>query len=467
MKSKGITLLFAGFILAHCISGKIMSADAYSLNFLDRVRFGTVLGSDCWGYTAPDSTEYALMGVFNGIAVVKADSTLQTIGTVPGPVGGPWRDIKTYQNYAYAVSENTGTNAGLMIIDLQFLPDSVHFVKSYIFGSDITSHNMTIDTTTGFAYILKSDATGFRVVDLADPENPVELPFVNIPGSGIHDVFARNDTVYVAEGAAGTFSYYDMTNKLSPVLIKRFPIPSAGYVHNIWPSEQGPYVMTTEETPGKTVKLWDISDTSNIVMTGDYLGNNILAHNTHIKGNFAYISHYTFGIVVVDISDPSNLVQVAHYDTYLPSDNPDFAGCWGAYPFTQNGMIFSSDMEGYLTVFAFDSLPTGAEEKEIAFPTPNSGFQLYQNYPNPFSQQTAISYQIPNSHPASRIPNHVSLKIYDLSGRLIETLVDENQNPGVYQVEWKDEANLLPSGIYLVRLQTPQNISTMKTVLLR
>jgi choice-of-anchor B domain-containing protein len=474
MKRKSIAVIFAGGFLVVSIAGFFTSAHAYSLNLIGRVRFGTMLGSDCWGYTAPDSTEYALMGVIDGIAVVKADSTMQVIGTVPGPVGGPWRDIKTYQNYAYAVSENMGTNNGLMIIDLQFLPDSVHFVKSYISGPDITSHNMTIDTTTGFAYILKSDATGFRVVDLADPENPVELPFVNIPGSGIHDVFARNDTVYVAEGAAGTFSYYNMANKLSPDLIKRFPIPVAGYVHNIWPSELGPYVMTTEETQGNTVKLWDVSDTSNFVMTGEYLGNNILAHNTHIKGNFAYISHYAFGIVVLDISDPANPVQVAHYDTYPLNDDPGFAGCWGAYPFTQNGTVFSSDMEGYLTVFAFDSLSVGADEEirdDLAIP---QGFYLFQNQPNPFQHSTYIRYQLPTSNLASSIQpasplggHHVSLKIFDISGRLVETLVDGNQDPGVYQIEWNDQANHLPNGEYLVLLQTPQNRSTIKTVLLR
>ena len=58
------------------------------------------------------------------------------------------------------------------------------------------------------------------------------------------------------------------------------------------------------------------------------MGVNSLAHNTHIMGDFAYISHYTVGVTVVDISDPTNLIEVAQYDTYPLNDNSSFHGCW-------------------------------------------------------------------------------------------------------------------------------------------
>ena len=108
MKRQGFSLFFGLIFLVSWFTGNFSTAYAYSLNLVGRIRFGTGLGSDCWGYTAPDGTEYALMGVYNGVAVVKADSSMQVIGTVPGPQGASWRDIKTYRNYAYEVFGNDG-----------------------------------------------------------------------------------------------------------------------------------------------------------------------------------------------------------------------------------------------------------------------------------------------------------------------------------------------------------------------
>ncbi len=202
------------------------------------IAFGTdtTSGSDCWGWTAPDGTEYALMGVNAGIAVVKADSG-RTIAVVDGPTTGDYpykhRDIKTYRNYAYAVAEMTGFRAGVMILDMSALPDSVRYVGSFTTPSDVRSHNFSIDTATATMYVLKSNYSGFRVISLSDPENPVEIG--TVPTPDIHDVFARNDTVYVAEGFYASFSIYNMADKMNPVLLTRVSVPTGGYLHNIWP----------------------------------------------------------------------------------------------------------------------------------------------------------------------------------------------------------------------------------------
>jgi hypothetical protein len=64
--------------------------------------------------------------------------------------------------------------------------------------------------------------------------------------------------------------------------------------------------------------------------------------------------------------------------------------------------------------------------------------------PNPFSNSTAIKYEV-------KTPGPVRLEIYDISGRLVETLVNETQEPGIHQVRWNREAN--PSGVYFYRLE--------------
>jgi hypothetical protein len=108
----------------------------------------------------------------------------------------------------------------------------------------------------------------------------------------------------------------------------------------------------------------------------------------------------------------------------------------------------------------------GVEEERDEYRMTNIEFRLSRNYPNPFHSSTTISYQIPTSNPASRIPYHVSLNIYDLSGRLIETLVDEHQEPGVYKLPISNY-QLPGSGVYFYRLQSGNYTATRKLILLR
>jgi hypothetical protein len=297
------------------------------------------------------------------------------------------------------------------------------------------------------------------VVNLADPENPEDV--ITVSASNIHDVYARNDTVYVAEGYSHSFSIFDLSDKENPQLLARVDVPNPGYVHNIWPTDDGTHIMTTEETTGKTVKMWNIEDMENIEVVGEYLGVNSLAHNTHIMGDFAYISHYTAGVTVVDISDPTNLIEVAQYDTYPLNDNSSFHGCWGAYPFTQNGMVFASDLEGYLTVLQFTETDTSVFVDEPA-QIPNK-VVLHQNYPNPFNPSTVIQYEIPEAAP-------VKLVIYDILGRHIKTLLNSVQVPGYKTVIWDgtDEAGRpVSAGIYITIIESGNFKDIRKMVLLR
>ncbi|MCI0404743.1 MAG: choice-of-anchor B family protein [candidate division Zixibacteria bacterium] len=325
----------------------------------------TTGGSDCWGWTAPDGTEYALMGVRDGIAVVNAH-TMQVKAVVPGPetpASYYWRDVETYRHYAYAVSELTGTNQGLSVIDLQYLPDSVHFVGSFPLNLSgaVTAHTIAIDTLKGFAYCERSGATGQPIVilSLANPEAPTFVgSFGPLGGQSIHDMFARNDTVFVAEGwdslAQGSWSVWNCANKAAPTQITRVIFPGAGYVHSAWATEDRNFLLTTEEIPaGKTMKVWDIADLGNIDLRGQYIGAAQIPHNVYPKGNLVFVSHYEAGVTVVDISNPDTLVEVARYDTYPASDLSNYRGCWSAYPYTGNNFVYASNLDGWLFVLRF------------------------------------------------------------------------------------------------------------------
>ncbi len=92
-------------------------------------------------------------------------------------------------------------------------------------------------------------------------------------------------------------------------------------------------------------------------------------------------------------------------------------------------------------------------------------FFLYQNYPNPFNPTTKIKYKIPVPSNLSKRETLVRLKIYDILGRVVSTILNEEQKAGTYEVEF-DGSNL-SSGIYFYRLQIGKYSSTKKFILLR
>jgi flagellar hook assembly protein FlgD len=78
-------------------------------------------------------------------------------------------------------------------------------------------------------------------------------------------------------------------------------------------------------------------------------------------------------------------------------------------------------------------------------------FELLPNYPNPFNATTSIVFHLPD-------PSQVHLCVYNLSGEIVATLVDERLRAGVYQVSWnaKDRYGAsVPSGLYICRMATP------------
>jgi hypothetical protein len=87
-----------------------------------------------------------------------------------------------------------------------------------------------------------------------------------------------------------------------------------------------------------------------------------------------------------------------------------------------------------------------------------SNYKLLQNYPNPFNPTTLISYFLPKV-------SYVTLKVYDIIGREVATLVDGRQSAGYHNITFN--ARDLPSGVYLYRIQADKFMETKKLLLLR
>ena len=87
-----------------------------------------------------------------------------------------------------------------------------------------------------------------------------------------------------------------------------------------------------------------------------------------------------------------------------------------------------------------------------------SGFELAQNYPNPFNPSTVITYELPRSA-------HVALSVYDVLGREVAFLVNEERDAGQHEVSF--DASHLSSGVYLCQLRAGDYVSVKKMLLVR
>jgi len=104
-----------------------------------------------------------------------------------------------------------------------------------------------------------------------------------------------------------------------------------------------------------------------------------------------------------------------------------------------------------------------SKEIEIDLGTPNE-FSLSQNYPNPFNPSTTIRYSIPNVI-AGEAKQSVVLKVYDILGNVVATLVNEQKSAGNYEVKFN--ASNLSSGIYFYKLQSGSFVQTKKFILIK
>jgi len=170
-----------------------------------------------------------------------------------------------------------------------------------------------------------------------------------------------------------------------------------------------------------------------------FVGENILSQSV--------VLHLVQGVQTVDL--PMSIGQKGVYSTNLPSYNEGDAL---EFYFTYSDSNLTSVREPAVGKFSLTS---------IKYETPKA-YGLEQNYPNPFNPNTTIWYSIQNSR-------FVSLKVYDLLGNEVTTLVNEEKTPGSYHVEFQAKLGnrQLASGVYFYVLKVGEKIEAKKMMLLK
>ncbi|MBE0573200.1 MAG: T9SS type A sorting domain-containing protein [Ignavibacteriaceae bacterium] len=141
------------------------------------------------------------------------------------------------------------------------------------------------------------------------------------------------------------------------------------------------------------------------------------------------------------------------------------------YSFTDES-VTSGTYKFRLKQIDFDGSFTYSNEVEIEVDFTPKEFVLYQNYPNPFNPSTTIKFEIPSvTLRQAQSDIMVSLKVYDVLGNEVATLMNEEKQPGTYEVEFNSQVSHsgdvrnLTSGIYFYQLKTGSFTQTKKMIL--
>lgn len=387
-----------------------------------------------WGWVGSDGTEYALPTTRSGTAIVslKDPKAPKELFHLASPAG-IWQELLTVGKYMYKCAEQ-GTG-GMQIFDLSPLPAKPIELASWT--GVATCHSLWSDSLATPPRVYVEGSGDTKILSLADPAKPALVGTIK---NAVHDGFARANTVFISNGGSKGVDIWNAASPAEPVRLGRIDLSvastqlgegTAGYSHNIWLTNDNKYAFTTEETNGKTLKVWDISDLAKPKFTGGkYLSGTGMAHNVYIRNNALYLSHYGQGVRILDFSDPANLKEVGFH-------NPG-GSSWGCFPWLPSGLIIHGN--GGLRVFdpdpAIKALGAGGSSS-LAWGRPISEFNIAGLEGN------QVRFHLPKS-------GAYELSILDISGKSLFNAKSKGDR-GLQNLDLG--ARQLATGSYFVKLR--------------
>lgn len=385
-----------------CESNMAGPFECNGLDLLSQIPLSTmnsVKANDSWGWTDPqDGKEYALICLNEATAFIDVSNPLNPVylGQLPGESNehSTWRDVKTYNNFAFIVSEDTGH--GMQIFDLTKLRDVVNppitFTKDAYYDEFGSAHNIVINEETGFAYAVGTTTFngGPHFVNIQDPLNPLPA------GGYAADAYCHDAQVVIYTGPDSDYTgreiffgsnatevvIEDVTDKNNVVTIATIAYGNMSYTHQGWLTEDQQYFLLGDETDeintginSRTI-IFDLQDLDNPQFHFEYEGpTGATDHNGYVRGNSFYLANNAAGLRIVDISNIENasMKETAFFDSYPANNQAGFNGSWSSYPYFESGNIIISDRaEGMLLV-----RPSGT----LSVPERAKG--TFHIYPNP------------------------------------------------------------------------------------
>jgi choice-of-anchor B domain-containing protein len=330
---------------------------------------GGSTGNDCWGYTSPSGREYAIIGTSDDTVFVEVTDpgNAQVIEIISGP-NSLWRDVKTYGQYAYAVSEG---GSGIQVMNMGNIDlGIVQLVNTVDDQGTSATHNVVIDVDSGFLYRTGGGDNGLRIYSLADPTTPTYVG--SWTARYVHDAqvvtydsgqWAGRQIAFCCGGFNGGFGesglcILDVTNKSNIVQLACIQHTNPNYSHQGWLSDDRQYFYLNDELDEQnsgtltTTRIINVADLENPFQAGTFTsGSTAIDHNLYVKDDIIYEANYRSGVRIFDASNPVAPVQIAYFDTWPGDDGASFNGLWSVYPYFDSGTLIGSDLERGLFVW--------------------------------------------------------------------------------------------------------------------
>jgi hypothetical protein len=278
-----------------------------------------------------------------------------------------------------------------------------------------------------------------------------ELPFtgqINHKIEVVNYVSTSNDSIYI-----------------------RYDLPSGVSLH--FTDELGGILINfTVEDSGEVAYLY-ISSLRILLMNVNYY-NVVPVEITSFTGSISNVNNVMLNWSTATETNNSGFEILRFTQNDNESEKIGFVPGFGTtsdpktYSFIDDNVI-SGTYKYRLRQIDFDGSFTYSNEIEVEVNFTPKEFVLYQNYPNPFNPSTTIKFEIPGQARNDNVL--VTLKVYDILGNEVTTLVNEEKQPGVYEVEFGSIGTSrdlsLPSGVYFYQLKAGSFTDTKKMILLR
>ena len=277
-----------------------------------------------------------------------------------GVVGASAQDVKVADGLMFVGLENV--SPGCQIVDVRDPYNPVKLTDVLVLPG---VHNLFYDQ--GWLYLVDSGSTSIFIVDLTayDPDAaPAEITSVKwhmtgVGGIIVHDVTVQDGRLYAsAWDSLRVYDVSDVANTLPPLLGS---VPGDN-VHAAWATDDGRFVVVTEEKFDSGLHLYEVID-NGATVTLEARGYHFIsslraasAHNVLIDGNRVYVSWYAAGVQVLEIDpDTATWHLVASFDTTASDGDDAFSdGSWGVYPFLGPERVLASDRFNGLFVIDVD-----------------------------------------------------------------------------------------------------------------
>ncbi|MFY2561711.1 LVIVD repeat-containing protein [Corallococcus terminator] len=334
---------------------------------------GVITGCYVSCFDSPFSGYSKTLGTFEAYRMTwvpgegESSGGLSRVGEASTPIGLPV-DIYVAKEHAYVVSlGRTPQVGGLSVFDVKDRTNPT-LVKTISIAGDGAWNGVW---AKGDALYIASDSSGLVVFDISDPANPVFVRRAEGPAQ-VHTVLVEGNRVYANSAGTGTY-VYDITTPLEPTLLQLVtPTPGgfSGGPHDSFVYGDRLYISNADSgfsimditdldnvqhlgnyTPpgsfvyahhnavgtfaGRTIafeggegagahlRVLDVTDPTNIPLIGTFrMRAPASIHNLLLRGNLLYIAWYQEGLRVIDVSNPTQPRQVAHFNTFR-EDHPD------------------------------------------------------------------------------------------------------------------------------------------------